>query len=1089
MTAIDEERTARSRFGPLGLLSLALALWLAWLVLALATGRPLTAPDWLTRQVEARATAALAGQGRVDVGSVVAVLGEAGVPRIVLRDLVLTNAVGARAAEVPELRVRLSPEALLAGQIRPTRLTVVGADLTVRRDREGRFDIAFGAGARALRRAATVPEILDGIDRVLSLPALEGLDVVLGEAMRLTFQDASTGRVWRAENGTLSLGLGGAERELTMAFAVTGGVGRAPAPARIALSTGADHETLAISAEVEGVAAADLASQVAALSFLSAVDARLSASLNGALDPDGGLDRFDAALEIGPGAISPGDGAATFAFEGAHAYLDYDPDARRIALTDLRATTAQARFAASGQALLRDIEPGTGRPGAMLVQLALSDIEMKPEGQLAEAARFDTGAADLRVTFAPFRIDLGQLALVSGPRRFTARGGAEAGAGGWTVALDAEINEMPHDRLLALWPLKLAPRTREWLALNFIDGRLTDVRGAVRVRPGAEPRLSLSYEFEDSTVRVVRSLPPITNGYGHAAMTGTRYTMALARGGVVAPNGETISAAGSVFTIPDITEVPAIGEVRLQTDSSSPAALALLDEPPFRFLSKAGRPTDAVEGRAQVSGVLRLPLIVGLTFDEVDLAVTGRLTDLRSDRLVPGRVLTSEAMTVSVDNDGLTLSGPGRIGRAAFDASWHQPFGAGAGGASRIEGEVTLDQAFLDEFGIALPRGSLTGAASGRIAMDLPKDAPIGFRLTSTLRGAALSIPALGWSKGPGQTGELTVAGRFGTPARIDRLSLDAPGLSAEGQVVLNRDGSLERLAFSRVRAGRWLDAPVTLTSRGPGRALGVAIEGGTVDLRQTSFGGGAGRDGGPLSVALDRLIVSEGIGFRRFRAELDSQGGLSGRYTGLLGGEVPVSGGLAPTRNGTAIRLQAADAGAVLRSAGLLGSARQGELDLTLVPLPGEGRYDGRFRVSDLRVQGAPGLANLLSAISVVGLLEQLDGQGIAFGEVTGEFTLEPRGVTLHRASAVGPSLGISMAGVYDLAAGRIDMRGTISPVYFLNAIGQIFSRRGEGLFGFNYRMAGPAADPTVSVNPLSILTPGMFREIFRANPPALPR
>ena len=62
----------------------------------------------------------------------------------------------------------------------------------------------------------------------------------------------------------------------------------------------------------------------------------------------------------------------------------------------------------------------------------------------------------------------------------------------------------------------------------------------------------------------------------------------------------------------------------------------------------------------------------------------------------------------------------------------------------------------------------------------------------------------------------------------------------------------------------------------------------------------------------------------------------------------------------------------------------------------------------------------------------------------------------------------------------------GVISPVYFLNAIGSIFSRRGEGLFGFNYRIAGSTADPKVSVNPLSILTPGMFREIFRANPPA---
>jgi hypothetical protein len=49
------------------------------------------------------------------------------------------------------------------------------------------------------------------------------------------------------------------------------------------------------------------------------------------------------------------------------------------------------------------------------------------------------------------------------------------------------------------------------------------------------------------------------------------------------------------------------------------------------------------------------------------------------------------------------------------------------------------------------------------------------------------------------------------------------------------------------------------------------------------------------------------------------------------------------------------------------------------------------------------------------------------------------------------------------------------------------VLTRRGEGLFGFNYRLRGTADDPQVSVNPLSILTPGMFRDIFRRPPPVL--
>ena len=83
---------------------------------------------------------------------------------------------------------------------------------------------------------------------------------------------------------------------------------------------------------------------------------------------------------------------------------------------------------------------------------------------------------------------------------------------------------------------------------------------------------------------------------------------------------------------------------------------------------------------------------------------------------------------------------------------------------------------------------------------------------------------------------------------------------------------------------------------------------------------------------------------------------------------------------------------------------------------------------------------------------------------------------------------MGISAAGVYQFANDRIDMEGVISPIYVLNGIGKIFSKRREGLFGFNYTLTGTTAAPDISVNPLSILTPGVFRDLFRADPPKLP-
>jgi hypothetical protein len=161
--------------------------------------------------------------------------------------------------------------------------------------------------------------------------------------------------------------------------------------------------------------------------------------------------------------------------------------------------------------------------------------------------------------------------------------------------------------------------------------------------------------------------------------------------------------------------------------------------------------------------------------------------------------------------------------------------------------------------------------------------------------------------------------------------------------------------------------------------------------------------------------------------------------------------------------------------------------MELVLIPAGQTGVYNGSLVAQRVRVRGTPALAALLGAISVVGLVQQLNGDGIVFDQVQASFILTPNAVNFRRSSATGASLGISVEGLYELGTGRLNLQGVFSPVYLVNGIGAVLTRRGEGLFGFNYKVTGTSEDPKVKVNPLSILTPGMFREIFRAPPPKI--
>ena len=113
--------------------------------------------------------------------------------------------------------------------------------------------------------------------------------------------------------------------------------------------------------------------------------------------------------------------------------------------------------------------------------------------------------------------------------------------------------------------------------------------------------------------------------------------------------------------------------------------------------------------------------------------------------------------------------------------------------------------------------------------------------------------------------------------------------------------------------------------------------------------------------------------------------------------------------------------------------------------------------------------------------------GQGLAFDVVQADFRLTPDEIIVSRSSAVGASLGISMDGYYRNASRTMDFQGVVSPIYLLNGIGSILTRRGEGLVGFAFTLKGPTERPDVAVNPLSVLTPGMFRELFRRPPPTV--
>lgn len=1091
-TPAPAPRKRRWRFGLRAAFLVGLAPVLFAMIAFIALlGREVTAPTWIVRDVEARA-AELLGGGSLAFGDIKLTLQEDFHPRLVLRNAELRDAGGRVIAKVPRIEGLISPRGVLQGRALAQEVVLTGAQINLQRRADGSVAVSFGEGLE-VGAAGSLVELLEQGDRVFSQGALEALEQVSARGLILNYADARVGRSWVIDDSSLDLDLRGGETSLRANLALLSGRSFIT-EALLTYTSPRGSREAEIAVSITDAAAVDIGGQSPALSWLSVLDAPISGAMRARLDEDGVLGEVSATLEIGAGELRPAAATRPIPFQSARTYLTYDPARAALAFSLLEVDSAWGQMRGTAQTYLRDFSDDW--PAVLLGQVQMSSLTLSPDDLVETPLELSDVTTDFRLRLDPFSLDIGQAVGRVDGQILRVSGDVDAQTDGWAVAVDVAAPALSAQAAVANWPPQLAPLTRDWLARNLGAGEFRNVAFAFRQFPGAAPVAALTTEFDGLTLGLLPDQPPLQNGIGTLSLIDRRFALSIDAGQITAPEGGRLDMAGSRMVIARTGAGPEGGrgapaEFDLQLAGSITAAMSVLAGPPFNALANSDLPAALAEGQASISVDLVTPLGRGITAQDRVWSATADLRNLRSSILVPGRVLTATALDVRADADSLVIAGPVQMGNVSGTATFSRALGEGSQGTARLEADVALGPAFLEAFNIRLPSGMVSGQGRAALTVDLGNPEQPAFRLTSDLRGIGLTLAGVGWSKGREQAGSLVLAGTLGQPPRLDRFEIGGPNLQAAGTISLAAGGGLERAAFERVQLGGWLDAPVVLRGRGQGRPVAVQIAGGALDLRQANFGqgGGAGGEGGPLEIALDRLQITDGIALTDFRGVFASAGGLSGDFTGNLNGIAALRGTLVPVRGRSAVRIVSSDAGAVFRASGLLRNAFGGALDLTLLPAGAQGSYDGTLAARDIQVRDAPALASLLDAISVVGLLNQLGGQGLQFTEVDAQFRLTPSQIILRESSAIGPGLGLSMDGIYSTSSRSMDFQGVISPFFLLNGIGAILTRPGEGLIGFNFNLRGAVDSPQVLVNPLSALTPGMFREIFRRPPPNVTR
>ncbi len=428
---------------------------------------------------------------------------------------------------------------------------------------------------------------------------------------------------------------------------------------------------------------------------------------------------------------------------------------------------------------------------------------------------------------------------------------------------------------------------------------------------------------------------------------------------------------------------------------------------------------------------------------------------------------------------------------------------------------------YLD--GTALTNGRVLiddlNADNPYIKVDLHADAPASDMVHF------LSLPRLNHAEHLGLV-EKDAKGRVKGSAEVGFYFFSPKGKNAEDAIKYNVKADLENISqpnFLNNFVVKNLNGSATIDNKG----IVVSSTGGGENAPST-LGKGTVKysfepqNGYDTFIDLDSADLSEtmaksdsGFSFQNFpalmvRAKIDSLNMGNKNIISKLAGEIQCSAVLCSNadisgktadkpfsikifrdaKNLRKLAVRSEDAGSFLQAIGAFNGMNGGVLALngSYKEAASGSTLTAKITVSEHTIKDAPILGKLLALSSLTGFIDTLQGNGIRFEELTVPFTLKNDVATLEQAKTYGSAIGLTMDGTITFPKKNLDLHGTIVPSYTLNnVVGKVpllgdmlTGGEGQGVFAARYTMKGTSANPDITVNPLSILTPGFLRGLF---------
>ncbi len=660
-----------------------------------------------------------------------------------------------------------------------------------------------------------------------------------------------------------------------------------------------------------------------------------------------------------------------------------------------------------------------------------------------------------------------------------------------------------------LWPWWVGKTARRWVVNNIFGGTVTDGKLEVFLPMGRITRtvgpidlnaeeLSVQFNIADTRVNLAGDIPPLRDASGAFKLKGERMDVEIERGTAYFPSGRSATVTGGDFVIPNTYEKPLIAEMKLDVAGQADAMAELVSSRPILALQRTPFKPEDFSGEMTAEVGARFGLIAAQNPPPPLWQAQMLLNGVTVNKPFSGHNVSDINGTLRIDPNQAVLDAKADIDGGEMNISVIEPVGSASTVTRKREISGTLNDSELAKLA-----PGLAGIISGPVMLDILMNDSDRQTISADLGNASISLPWIGWSKGAGIGAKATFsASTTDGVTQIDALKLDGDGFGAAGALVLDKSG-LNSGEFSSVQLSKGDNYAISIKRQKGGFA--VNVNGSSADmrpviesLRSGSGDGDGGGDGKRIAISANLQQVTG------FHSETLSNVNLSyaarGKQIDAVDLSAVTDSGQAVvatlTKNGAdnILELTSGDAGSLARFANIYSNMRGGLLNLKLRDRGGNswrGSVDIRkfSLVNEARLQsivstptGADG-RSLNQAVK-----KNIDVSSARFERGSANVALDNGSIAIDSGVVRGVDVGATFQGTVRDKSGNMDMTGTFMPAYGLNRlfgelpiIGVLLGNgRDRGLLGITFKLVGPFAKPNLTINPLSIIAPGVFRSIF---------